>query len=89
MSILQVFNQFSAIMLPTVILIVAAIVLLRRRARPVAWVTWGLVLVGVVVFALVNRVPQTATAKLDTAADIRVAIQGAGRPTLIEFYSNY
>lgn len=46
-------------------------------------------LVGIVAYALISRVPQTATMKLDTAADIRAAIPTAGKPTLVEFYSNY
>jgi hypothetical protein len=89
MSIVQVFNQYSFFMLPATILVVAAAVLIWRRAKPIVWAVWGLALVGVVVFALANRVSQTATAKLDTAADIRTAIQASGKPTLVEFYSNY
>lgn len=89
MSILQFFNQHSFFLLPTLLLALAAGILLWRRARLLWWGAWGLALVGVVAFALVNRVPQTATVKLDTAADIRAAIASAGKPTLVEFYSNY
>jgi hypothetical protein len=89
MAIAQVFNQYSFFVMPTMVLIIVAGVLIWRRARPVFWAGWGFALVGVVVFALANRVPQTATVKLDTAADIRAVIQTAGKPTLVEFYSNY
>jgi hypothetical protein len=89
MAIVQFFNQYSFFMLPATILVVAAAVLIWRRAKPIVWALWGLAVVGVVAFALANRVPQTATVKLDTAADIRAAIQASGKPTLVEFYSNY
>jgi hypothetical protein len=89
MAIAQFFNQYSFFMLPATILVVAAAVLMWRRAKPIVWAVWGLALVGVFAFALINRVSQTATVKLDTAADIRAAIQVSGRPTLVEFYSNY
>ncbi len=89
MTIVQIFNQFSFFLLPALILIAAAMIMILRRARPIFWVAWGVVIVGVVAYALASRVPQTATVKLDTAADIRTAIQSAGKPTLVEFYSNY
>ncbi len=89
MTIVQIFNQYSFLLLPAIALAIVAAVLLRRRARPSFWVAWGAVLVGVVAYALLSRVPQTATVKLDTAADIRMAIRTAGRPVLVEFYSNY
>lgn len=89
MTIVQVFNQYSFFLLPAIVLAVVAVVLVRRRARPAFWAVWGVVLAGVILYALVSRVPQTATVKLDTAADIRTAIQTAGKPTLVEFYSNY
>ncbi|MFN4295001.1 MAG: hypothetical protein ACK4JD_12820 [Thermoflexales bacterium] len=89
MTIVQLFNQYSFLLLPAIALAIVAVVLIRRRARPSFWVVWGVVLVGIVAYALVSRVPQTAMVKLDTAADIRMAIQTAGRPVLVEFYSNY
>ncbi|BCX02131.1 MAG: hypothetical protein KatS3mg053_0069 [Candidatus Roseilinea sp.] len=89
MTIVQIFNQYSFFLLPAIVLAVAAVVLIRRRARPIFWAAWGAVLVGIVAYALISRVPQTATVKLDTAAAIRATIQNAGKPTLVEFYSNY
>ncbi len=89
MTIPQFFNQFSFFMLPATVLIVAAVILRWRKARPVWWFGWGMAIVGVVMFALFNRMPQTTALKLDTAADIRATIASAGKPTLVEFYSNY
>ncbi|MCS6848491.1 MAG: hypothetical protein RMN52_12360 [Anaerolineae bacterium] len=89
MTIVQILNQYSFFVLPAIVLAAVAVVLIRRRARPVFWAAWGAVLVGIVAYALISRVPQTTTVKLDTADDIRTAIQTAGRPTLVEFYSNY
>lgn len=89
MPILQFVNQHSFLLLPALLLALAAGILLWRKARPLWWGAWGLALVGVVAFALINRVPQTTAVKLDTATDIRAAVQGPGRPTLVEFYSNY
>lgn len=89
MTIVQFFNQYSFLVLPAIALAIVAVVLIRCRSKPSFWVAWGVVLVGVVAYALLSRVPQTATVKLDTAADIRAAIQAAGRPVLVEFYSNY
>lgn len=89
MAIAQFLNQHSALMLPVIMLFAAAAVLIWRKARPVFWGFWALALVGVGAFVLLNREPQTTTLTLDTAADIRAAIQTAGKPTLVEFYSNY
>jgi TRAP-type uncharacterized transport system fused permease subunit len=87
--IAQFFNQHSFLLLPVFLLIAAAAVLIWRKARPAWWGAWALTLVGVAAFVLLTREPQTARVKLDTAADIRTVIQTAGRPTLVEFYSNY
>ncbi len=89
MTVVQIFNQYSFLLLPAIALAIVAVVLTRQRARPIFWVVWGVALVGVVAYTLISRVPQTATVKLDTAADIRIAIQTAGKPVLVEFYSNY
>ncbi|MCS7054873.1 MAG: hypothetical protein NZM18_01665 [Thermoflexales bacterium] len=89
MTIVQLFNQYSFFLLPVVILLATAVALIRRRARAVFWVAWAAVLVGFVAYGLFSRVPQTIGVKLDTAADIRAAIQTAGRPTLVQIYSNY
>ncbi|PJF48591.1 MAG: hypothetical protein D6709_11695 [Chloroflexi bacterium] len=89
MTAVQIFNQYSFLLLSAIALAIVAVVLTRQRARPIFWVVWGGVFVGVVAYALMSRVPQTATVKLDTAADIRIAIQTAGKPVLVEFYSNY
>lgn len=89
MTIVQAFNQYSFFLLPAIVLLVVAIVLMRRRVRPVLWAVWAVALAGVVAYALISRVPQTTTVKLDTAADIQAAIRAAGKPTLVEIYSNY
>lgn len=76
-------------MVPATALLVAAAVLRWRKAKPVWWFGWVMAIVGMAIFAFANRVPQTSEVKLDTAADIRAAIANAGKPTLVEFYSNY
>lgn len=89
MTILQFFNQFSFYLLPALVLMGVAAVLIWRKARRVWWLGWSSAVILVVAFALLNRIPQTTELKLDTASDIRSAIASAGKPTLVEFYSNY
>lgn len=85
MSLGQVFNQNSFVFISGLTLAVAALVLLMRKARR-AWLGWGACVVAVVIGWFALRT--TDGLQLNSVADYEAALR-AGRPTLIEFYSNY
>ncbi|GIV85287.1 MAG: hypothetical protein KatS3mg052_2294 [Candidatus Roseilinea sp.] len=41
MTVVQIFNQYSFLLLSAIALAMVAAVLTRRRARPIFWVVWG------------------------------------------------
>ncbi|NJM40269.1 MAG: hypothetical protein HC853_05650 [Anaerolineae bacterium] len=88
MTIIQYLNQFSVFMLPGLLLLVAAVVMVIKRARLVLWLGWMGALLMVVGAVMAQRTPQTANLKLDSVADIRTAL-ASGKPSLVEFYSDY
>ena len=85
---IQYLNQYSVFMLPALLLLAAAGVMAVKRTRPVIWLAWAGALLMVVGAVLAQHTAQTASVKLDTAADIRFAV-ASGKPALVEFYSNY
>ncbi len=85
MSLTQVFNQNSFVFIGGFALVVAAVVLLVRKARR-AWLVWGACVIAAVIGWFALRT--TDGLQLSTAADYEAALR-AGKPTLIEFYSNY
>lgn len=85
MTLFQVFNQNSFVIISGLGLIIAALILLARKARR-GWLIWGaLALAAVIGWAALRTTDGT---QLNSAADYEAALR-AGRPTLIEFYSNY
>ena len=85
MTFLQVFNQNSFVFISGFALAVAAVMLLVRRARR-AWLVWGVCAVAAVIGWFTLRT--TDGLQLNTAADYEAALR-SGKPTLVEFYSNY
>ena len=85
MTLTQIFNQNSFVVICGFTLAVAAVVLLLRTARR-AWLVWGLCVVATLIGWYALRT--TDGLQLNTVAEYEAALR-AGRPTLIEFYSNY
>ena len=81
----QFFNQHSFLLTGSLVLIVTTIVLLRRRARK-GWLIWGSLAVVLGAGWVVLRTG--AGLQLNSVDDYEAAIK-AGRPTLVEFFSNY
>ncbi len=85
MTLLQVFNQNSFVFISGFVLATAAVMLIVRKARR-AWLVWGACVVAAVIGWFALRT--TDGLQLNSVADYEAALR-AGRPTLIEFYSNY
>lgn len=85
MSLFQIFNQNSFVFISGFALAVAALVLFVRKAHR-AWLVWGACVVAAVAGWFALRT--TDGLQLNTVADYEATLQ-AGRPTLVEFYSNY
>jgi hypothetical protein len=85
MTLFQVFNQNSFVFISGFALAIAALVLFVRKARR-AWLVWGACVVAAVIGWFALRT--TDGLQLSSVADYEAALR-AGRPTLIEFYSNY
>ncbi len=86
MTIAQSFNQNSFLLAAGVVLGGSFLALIARRARLRFWLAWiaGAAVVAGVFFAMRTAVPQA----FDTADDVQRAVS-SGRPTLVEFYSDY
>lgn len=87
MTIFQIANQFSFLILPVVLFAVLAIALRRRRARWPLWAMWGGLLAVYLAFLFSSG--QITTARYDSPDNIRQALATADQPTLVEFFSNY
>lgn len=87
MSLFQIVNQFSFLILPIVLFAGLAVLLAWRRARWPLWAAWAGLLALFVVFLLTSG--QTSSARFDSPETIRQALATAEQPTLVEFFSNY
>ncbi len=85
MTLFQVFNQNSFLFISGFGLIIVALILLVRKARR-GWLVWGALLIAAIIGWTALRT--TDGLQLNSAADYEAALR-TGRPTLIEFYSNY
>lgn len=87
MSVFQIANRFSFLILPLLLFVGLAAILWLRRARWPLWAAWGVLLAVYLAFVLISG--QATTARYDSPDNIRQALATAGEPTLIEFFSNY
>ena len=85
MNLFQALNQNSFVVISGTLLIITAIVLAKRHTRR-GWIVWGALVVAAVIGWYALRT--TDSLQLNTVADYEAALR-SGRPTLIEFYSNY
>ena len=81
----QFFNQHSFLLTGSFVLFITAIVLFRRHARK-GWLIWGGLAVVLGAGWLVLRTG--AGLQLNSVEDYEAAVK-TGRPTLVEFFSNY
>jgi drug/metabolite transporter superfamily protein YnfA len=81
----QFVNQHSYLILGVAVLAILAVILQARRARRV-WLVWGGLVVVMATGWFVLRTG--AGAPLDSVEAIEAAA-ASGKPTLVEFYSNY
>lgn len=87
MSVFQIANQFSFLLLPVMLFAGLAALLAWRRARWPLWMGWGGLLALTAAFLLTSG--QNTTARYDTPDNIRQTLTTAQQPTLVEFFSNY
>jgi len=85
MSVFQFLNQHSFLMISAAALIIFALGLRARHARR-GWLIWGALAAAAISGWLGLRT--TADLHLTSPADYEASIR-SGRPTLVEFYSNY
>jgi drug/metabolite transporter (DMT)-like permease len=83
---MKIFNQYSAIWMVGLLVVVFGFVLLRRRSKWPRWLAFAIVVLGLVGAWVLLR-PQQTTGGL-TAAQVQVEI-GAGTPVLLELQSPY
>ena len=86
MSLVQQINQNSFLIAATVVLCGWLVAILARRSRGRAWLAW---LAGAAFTLGAFLVLRTAAPQpFASAADVQRAVS-AGRPSLVEFYSDY
>ena len=86
MTLAQLLNQNSFLLVSGVALGGALIALIARRARLWVWLVW---IAAVAVAVILNRAARTTPARaFESAAEVERAI-ASGAQTLVELYSNY
>ncbi len=83
---MQIINQYSAVWIAAFLVAIAGVILLRRRPKWPQFLTFGLLVLGLVAAWIFLHPRQTAQS-LD-AAQVRASI-GGGTPVLLEFQSPY
>ena len=85
MTLFQYFNQHSYLLICAIVLGSVAIALFRRHARR-AWLIWLGLLAVVLAGWLALRTGEGA--QFNSVEDYEAALR-TGKPTLVEFYSDY
>jgi cbb3-type cytochrome oxidase subunit 3 len=85
MTLFQFFNQHSYLLISASMLGVVAIALFRRHARR-AWLIWISLLVAAIIGWFALRTGEGT--QFASVEDYEAALR-TGRPTLVEFYSDY
>ena len=83
---MQIFNQFSAVWVAALLLVIIGIVLLRRKPKWPQWIAFGAVVLGLIVAWILLHPQQTAQGL--SAAQVQATI-GQGTPVLLELKSPY
>ena len=87
MSLAQILNQNSFLLAAGLGLGTALMVLIARRRRAPRWV-WLIWLAGLAAVVGGHFALRTAAPSFDSVEDLQRAI-ASGRPTLVEFYSDF
>jgi hypothetical protein len=85
-NLMQIFNQYSAVWIAAVLVVVVGFLLLRRKPKWPQFLAFGL-LVLVLGLAWIFLHPRQ-TGQIYSAAQVQAAI-GQGKPVLLEFQSPY
>jgi hypothetical protein len=86
MTFSQLANQNSFVLAAVAVLGGALIALIATRARRVVWLAW---VIAVLIAAGLNLAMRTVPPRaFGSVAEVQQALS-SGKPTLVEFYSNY
>ena len=83
---MEIFNQYSAVWIAALLVAVAGVFLLRRNPKWPQFLTFGVMVLGLVAAWIFLHPRQTAQA--NDAAQVQASI-GQGTPVLLEFQSPY
>ncbi|HEY5269085.1 MAG TPA: hypothetical protein VII97_02030 [Anaerolineales bacterium] len=83
---MKIFNQYSAVWIAALLVAVAGVFLLRRNPKWPQFLTFGVMVLGLVAAWIFLHPRQTAQA--NDAAQVQASI-GQGTPVLLEFQSPY
>jgi hypothetical protein len=83
---MQVFNQYSAVWICVLVILVAGFVLLQRKPRWLQFLVFGVLVIGLVGAWVLLHPRQTA--QVLNATQVQTTI-GQGIPVLLEFQSPY
>jgi len=86
MTLAQLLNQNSFLIPASLTLLVWLAVLIVRRARRRFWLMWSAALLLAIGVYVLLRTP--ASRAFQSVAEVQQAIS-SGRPTLVEFYSDF
>jgi 4-hydroxybenzoate polyprenyltransferase len=83
---MQIINQYSAVWIAAVLVVVVGFILLRRKPKWPQFLVFSVLLLGLVSAWIILHPRQTAS--VDTTAQVQSSI-GQGTPVLLEFQSPY
>jgi hypothetical protein len=83
---MMIFNQYSAVLIAAILLVIAAVILLRRSPKWPQFLAFGVLVFGLVAAWIFLHPSQTSQVK--NAAQVQASI-GQGTPILLEFQSPY
>jgi glucan phosphoethanolaminetransferase (alkaline phosphatase superfamily) len=83
---MTIFNQYSAVWIAAFLVVIAGIILLRRRPKWPQFLVFGILVLGLVA-AWIFLHPRQSAQVID-AAQVQASI-GQGTPVLLEFQSPY
>jgi hypothetical protein len=91
MTLFNILNEYSFFVAPGFVLAVFAMLIAWRKWHRAWWLALGAGVVVLLIAAVFirNPRPNAIAMRLDTAENIRNAINTAGRPTLVHFHSHY
>jgi len=83
---MRIFNQYSALWIAAFLVVIAGVILLRRKPKWSQFLAFGLLMLGLVAAWIIFHPRQSAQGY--DAAQVQASI-GQGTPVLLEFQSPY